>query len=450
MGNIFISFLGTNNYKECKYTFGQEESSTVKYVQEHIINTKCREWNEDDEILIFVTEGSKSKNWLNADHKDKDGNIIPNKGLEERLSELKLKASVKDIPIPAGKSEAEIWMIFENISNQFKKNSYKQVIIDVTHSFRSLPMLMITLIPYLKTLRKIEDLSVFYGAFEALDPNTNTAPVFDLTPLTEVQEWTFAVRNFMENGISKNISDLMSKEFESVKKNKKDKQEQTLSNVSKSLQKLTEDILICYGSSIGKFNYDKLKNDIDEAKIINKRIPPLNPLLDKVKEKINRFKTNDYINNGFTAIEWCIQHGLIQQGYTLLREFIISYFLDLLEGYSWDSVEKDERETLSAVVQRMASRGKLDDLKKRYNESVRKDVFDKTVQIMEENEFLMEFAGHLQNISDFRNAIDHGFFKKSVPKKDAFDKYREKLTVEYEKVKAIINEIEAKGDHKNV
>lgn len=68
---VFISFLGTNNYVQCRYDINGVVSVPVRFVQEALIEHICKDWTEEDRIFIFCTSkeksgenGSNEINWL--------------------------------------------------------------------------------------------------------------------------------------------------------------------------------------------------------------------------------------------------------------------------------------------------------------------------------------------------------------------------------------------------
>ena len=61
---VFISFLGTGNYVNCKYQYPDGEiSAPVRFIQEALINKLCQNWSDDDRIFILCTEASQKKNY---------------------------------------------------------------------------------------------------------------------------------------------------------------------------------------------------------------------------------------------------------------------------------------------------------------------------------------------------------------------------------------------------
>ena len=75
-----------------------------------------------------------------------------------------------------------------------------QIILDVTHGFRSLPMLIFVVAAYLRQMKYVVLERVVYGAYEAKDENYN-APVFDLTLMVELMDWFHGLDSFHVTGM---------------------------------------------------------------------------------------------------------------------------------------------------------------------------------------------------------------------------------------------------------
>ena len=125
---VFISFLGTGNYVNCKYNFPDGNiSEPVRFIQEALIKVICNDWTENDEILIFCTTEAIRKNWNDNGHVDPDK---PNQvleevekiGLESRLHNTKFWDIVSMHQIEDGFSEKEVWSIFDEVYKQLNEN----------------------------------------------------------------------------------------------------------------------------------------------------------------------------------------------------------------------------------------------------------------------------------------------------------------------------------------
>jgi len=116
---------------------------------------------------VFVTPKAKQHEYFAA--------------LSERLG-----AKMEAIDIPEGRSEQELWQIFDCVTSSVGEGD--SVILDITHAFRSIPMIVFAVAAYLRRTKDVTIERIVYGAFEARDEN-NRAPIFDLTPLLDLLDW---------------------------------------------------------------------------------------------------------------------------------------------------------------------------------------------------------------------------------------------------------------------
>ncbi len=395
MSRLLMAFLGTNKYTPCNYELNEKgKVSNVRYIQEALASFLCKDWTVDDRIIIFLTKDAKAVNWVDNGYKDEGGK--PNIGLKTRLDALKLKAKIIPKDIPEGKKEDEIWRIFDCVLDQIKKDN--EVIFDITHAFRSLPMLAVIILNYAKVLKNIQIKGVYYGAFESLGSSDEVkkmniedrnAPIFDLTPFVRLFNWTNATANFLTYGDVKDIHKLTNEE----------KDEITI-NLSEQLRKFTQSIQTCRGPAIISFDIKNLKELVEQGSSVKL----INPLLDEIYTKIKSFNNND-IKNGYAAVEWCIEHNLIQQGYTLLQETMIS---DIVEKqYGSDKItDKLKRELVSQAFNIKSRKIPESDWKEpaKGNE----EDIQKIIGCLDDN-----FVKMFDKISQHRNDIDHAGFRKN-------------------------------------
>jgi len=101
-------------------------------------------------------------------------------------SRLNGKTTLRPISIPDGKDEAEIWGIFETLTQNV--NEGDSIVFDITHAFRSIPFLAMIAVSYLRAAKGIELNAIVYGAYDArID---DKSPVFNLTPFVTLLDWT--------------------------------------------------------------------------------------------------------------------------------------------------------------------------------------------------------------------------------------------------------------------
>jgi CRISPR-associated Csx2 family protein len=333
MRKAFISILGTNDYLECFHSYGGiVTEKPVKYCQEDMIKIFCKDFDEESEIRVFLTKDAENINWLDNGHIDRATNQpIQNRGLKTRLEELKLKSPIIVRSIKEGFTEEEIWEIFQVIFNSLRED--EEVIVDITHSFRSLPMLMIVLLNYAKQVKNIKVSGIYYAAFETLGSikevskkpvEERIVPILNLTLFSELQSWTNATYDFINNANIEGLNKLLKASIRNS--NTVSVQEKFFpTNVTRSLNNFINNIALCRGKALIEFDYETLKNNIDKLK--TSELPTaFNNLIEIVKNKISLFN-KDPKKLMLAIADWCLKHNLYQQASTLLQEFTITIIL---------------------------------------------------------------------------------------------------------------------------
>jgi CRISPR-associated Csx2 family protein len=285
----------------------------------------CRNWQSSDRILIFTTDGATEKNWSPDGHKDGC------EGLESRLQRLNLPAPVSRKRIPEGKSEAEIWEIFSIIENELQSGD--NVVFDITHAFRSIPMLAIVVLHYAKAIKNVALKGIYYGALEALGSlsyveslplDKRRVPIFDLTSFSNLLDWSLAIDRFLGAGDASLACSLAGLESSCAapETSVEDQPSSEMAGIATSLARFSKALATCRGPEIGP----AVASLREEVKLCAERTlpPPFIPLLDRVRSQMSVFD-GDEIHDGIRAAKWCLDHNLIQQGYTILQEFIITF-----------------------------------------------------------------------------------------------------------------------------
>ena len=133
MNKVYLSFLGATDYIPCTY-FRENigEVKNARFVQQAMIGLFCKDWNQEDRICIFTTNAAETKNWNDNGHVRKYASEC--KGLKSCIDQFNLDVDVRNISIPEGKNEKEIWEVFQIIYDCINLND--EVIFDITHAFR--------------------------------------------------------------------------------------------------------------------------------------------------------------------------------------------------------------------------------------------------------------------------------------------------------------------------
>lgn len=334
MGRTYLSFLGTNDYLPCTYHFNDQEIKDIRFVQEATISMNCRDWTSDDRILIFTTSEAHEKNWLD-DGYIKNGERLQREGLAQRLKKLDLQVPIQNVLIPEGKSEKEIWKIFRILFDNIQPN--EKIIFDITHSFRSIPMLAMVVLNYGKVMKEINILGIYYGAFEVLGSlkeaekipiNDRRVPIFDLTPFDSLLDWSLAIDRFLGSGDAIPICALAKREVSPLLKKSEGKDELAgdIKNLAETLRTFTQSLATCRCRDTVRLS-NQLRRLLKQCEK-NDLIEPLFPLLEKIDNRVSFFNGDDF-QQGVQAAKWCLEHNLIQQGFTILEESLITHVVAL-------------------------------------------------------------------------------------------------------------------------
>ncbi len=321
---LFISFLGTGNYHECVYYDSQKQYRPTHFIQcATLEKIGAQQWEETDAVRIFATKKAKEQNW---------NEVLEGKdyaGLSKQISDLGLKADIQCVSICDGKNETEMWDLFETVFSQIKEGDLLYV--DLTHAFRYQPMLMLVLTNYAKFLKNIKVMHISYGNYEAglttaIDGKDLTlAPIVNLLQLSQLQDWTTAAADFLQNGYVDKMSDLASNSIRLLQKDVSTRSDDNrkLASFVGELKTLVEERQTCRGLDISSgATQQKLMEEA--GKLGEVVIKPLEPILEKVSQALP--KPEGSLNNCLDAAQWCYDNHLYQQSATILQEGVVTYF----------------------------------------------------------------------------------------------------------------------------
>ncbi len=431
---VFISFLGFTNYTPIHYSIEAHGTSNttekIRFVQEATLSYLKPNLHVTSAIKFFVTSGALI-NWNDGFHKKSCSDETEwHEGLDSRLKSINLPNLHEKIDIPDGKNQNEIWEIFEIVYNQLEKGD--ELYFDITHSFRTLPMLNMVLISYAKLLKNITVKGIFYGAFEAKYDNNGQllAPIWDLTAFSELQDWTSAVDGFIKYGNSDALAEISRDKIKPLLANTSgDTVEIELARktnlLAKSLLKVTDVLQTNRGKDLFEGAiFETLNSNIDQ--VHNENIfPPLKPILKQVTSKTEKFSQKASWKNGFEAVNWCIEHKLIQQGYTMLLESVITY---LCEKFQFDYTNEKDRENKVKAAIFIVNNGILDN-EHMWSSGAKENAPVVRNIILKLNP---EFCGRFVSLSTKRNDINHAGFVKTESPQNLVNKLKDDFSFFYE------------------
>lgn len=384
-----ITFMGTVRYESVTYRFEDEDYKTKFFVE--AAANKYR----PDEIIVMLTEKARnSENW---------------KELQPILSS---EYKVRDVDIREGKSEEELWEIFERITDCLDVND--RVIFDVTHSFRTLPILTLIAATYLRVAKSVQIEAIVYGAYQAKDIDSDEPrPVFELTPFIKLLDWVTATDKFMKTGDAKELAGLLRDEHKSAWKDKdrpKSEKPKNLESFANKLESLSTALQTVRTGEIAEYS-SLLGSQLDQAEgEIEQLTKPFLPLLEKIRDEYSKF-TEPTLQAQRELICWYAKHGHLVQASILAREWSISLLAHRL-SLSQEIMESDVRvrddlaSALNSYVCESYNEGDVN------NGSDRAKEFLERLKALEDRDSIRSLWSRIR---DLRNDIAHCGFRKDLP-----------------------------------
>ena len=249
-----ISFLGKGQnglgYRDTNYHFFDEDL----YENQKYIGIALADKINPSKIILLGTSGSMWDVFLEQGADDGleaewlslveavQTQTVTKEMLEpfENYLRQKLNANVQCILIPFARTEQEQIQILSILADSLSEK--EQVIIDVTHGFRHLPMLALVAARFLKRVKNIDVKHLYYGALEMTDSKDKKTPVLMLDGLLSMLDWIDGLTTFDKDGDYGQFADLLAKEGMDENQTKLLKQSaffERTSNSSQARQKLS-------------------------------------------------------------------------------------------------------------------------------------------------------------------------------------------------------------------
>jgi CRISPR-associated DxTHG motif protein len=408
MTTKLVCAVGTGTYKETTYRFGDVEKTT-KYAP---IAVGCctAKSKEDLELVTLLTD------------------------LAEKDHGEQLKRETEDegwpyanVRIPAGRSEEELWEIFDAFGRELKQGD--ELILDLTHGFRHIPALLLSATQYYTVRKSLKLLGIFYGAY---DKNEKDTPIFDLTPLYDLSEWTYGVRLLRDYQFSAPLGEMLDKVQRRSHSDPRYRPSRftKLQKVGRSLESLESPLVSGIPLEAGFEAHRALENaKASEDELA--RIPPMEEPWQELKQQLESFRlqgsgkkkgvrlTLEELHRQGRLIERYLESGNLWAAANLLREWMVSAVI-FHSGVSENWLDYGE--------QRKPVENKLGALSK-WNEKENAHLRE---ALTKEQRTLV---GRWNKISERRNAFAHAGMKAEMTKFDTcefhqvFDELRQRLGV---------------------
>ncbi|QAV33178.1 CRISPR-associated protein, TM1812 family [Fervidobacterium changbaicum] len=326
-----LTFLGTGSYQESEVFI--DDFRTKQKIFPLALVEFFKSQGKDLEVIFFLTRGA-----YETFQKEQVKEFCESRGISVKIVDISEDEKVADF----------VKKIIPRVQDG------DEVILDVTHSFRMLPMMALIISLYLKELKQIQ-VKIIYGKY---DRDIKTTRCTDITEMSETIDWIYGTKLFTNYGFATQLSELIKKQNEKYYKNnhKKNADRPTkLGILSDDLTKVSESIRLgsiqLIRNSLSKFFKDisdeKLKRDVSEF------VPHFAPLFEKLVERYKAFHieneslilNEEELKSEAELVKFYVQTGDYGMALRLAREYIKNVLLYKM-GKHDEFLNISERESL--------------------------------------------------------------------------------------------------------
>ena len=332
MAKIFMSVLGFGNYSETDYILGDDHYKS-RFVQKALISMLSKSGVRFDKVVFFLTKEAMSKNWEKycVSKRAPDGSFSLTETEEDGLHPFLLQyfneSQIEPVDIVYGESQEQIFSLFMEIYNAISDGD--EITFDVTHGFRTIPFIFFPVMSYAKELKKnITIEHIYYGKLEA------PSQIIDLKPYEELLDCANAAHNFISSGNSSEIAAAAISHYLSVLGEIK-RVIKPLKTASDFLERVSTALLNCQGGNNPKSSIKPLTDllfsiGFNSSKTGGVMEAPFNALVEHAMSSLSGINdTHTAWETGIAAAEWYCDRGLLQQGYTAVRETVTTFVCEI-------------------------------------------------------------------------------------------------------------------------
>lgn len=309
-----ISFVGTGPYQEVAYALHPDGPR----VRTRFITEALAQLLRPDQVSLLLTEKA-------AGHENRHA-------LQARLQELGF--SVEPVPIPDGRSQAELWELFRQVGALAATG--EPLALDLTHAFRSLPAVALLSAGYFQALGRLRLQGLYYGAFEARDQE-GRAPIFDLTAMLALPAWALAARSWQEQANASALRD-STRAANAQAWGEGAARPRWLAGLADALDAFSGNLALArhdladQAAQLGRC----LRHGAEE---VASHAPPLAPLLAQAAAPLLPLQQSGLAGE-LALVRWQLESGHILAAALLAREWLVSYWMHTQALADRDSAEQ--------------------------------------------------------------------------------------------------------------
>ena len=399
MGNVFLSFLGlgfknqkTDQYKydSTIYELNGKKSKETEFVQ--VAEIGILGVSNFDKIIIVVTQKSYEAHFRNIDH---------------QLRKLGAN-NIISLIIEEDMSASGQWKWFEQILEHIYYDD--ELTIDLTHGYRSIPIVFSTAVNFLQKAKNITLKAVYYGAYEK---NKKLVPIIDMKDFYIINEWAEAVSRLVEDADARKLAEISRKAPEFQVEDFSDE------GFVKSFEDLTNTVRNVDINNVAdktnttiKLVEEKMQDASVTGKILLKMV--VNKFVSlATKEPVSGRYDKSYFHLQLEIISLLLDHKLFMQAYTVMRELIGSIGMIEIEKAKVNSADgRKLRRRFAEVFVRMLQREEGGWIFEGQNKKDKEKLipYYQKLKSLGIELILRKFT---KDLSDYRNGFDHAWTSKN-------------------------------------
>lgn len=179
---------------------------------------------------------------------------------------------------PEGMTTAEMWQVFAILMEEIIDEDH--LIVDISNSFRSLPVMVLAALGFLQEVRNIRIDRLVYGAYDR-NAGMRTA-MMNLQPFVELTTWVNATHSLLHYGQGAELASLM-RRITTKKRNPWLRLAVTLSDLNAALQLVQLTGVSALANQLRE-QVDTLPQELDEQYL------PIKQLLNRVADSYAEFQ----------------------------------------------------------------------------------------------------------------------------------------------------------------
>lgn len=434
---VLITSIGGGNYEKDGVKYLKEYNKTVYEIngEKSIVTTYMpkvvEEEFEVDKTIIIGTTGTMwdnvYKEYCKKNDERIDRNYVRDLRETERTSDRdtdikelnisklneELINKVRGIVIKYGLNREEIFENFNSIiqlEEEFNDEDEYEVILDITHSFRSTAFWMFLVMTYLTDVsnKKIKIIEVTYGMYEAKKGKKDPSPIILLNSFLEILNWIKGASELKQYGNSYYILNEL-----------KDSNDDIPEDIKKELRNFSNAMNMNYVGSL----LESLKNlaDLEKKKEIDNIKGPAKHIIPSIlKNFINDFNINEsnderkkYLLQA-TLAKWHCEQKRYAMAAININEALANYIANSLKLKDKGNIKFDPNSEAKNWLRDLCNLPNVNDKYKKYAEvyhhtrRIRNEIahsLGNEVKISDDIKLLEDFSKIIMNLLKDENVI---------------------------------------------